>query len=156
MEFKLKPQIISRKDFFNIKEENVMLITNPGRMGDVDGSIFIIKKDNNYITYRIDGWMYGNHSDKEFISIEEMFKQFPKWKETLDNSNNEKYDGKYIYVYTGYGNGVSIDKSIYKQFEPYLIEEVEKIRIKFNKDRIEPAMYSPAWKLAVESMLRKK
>ena len=156
MEYKFKPQKISRKNFFDIKEEDVMFITNPGRIGDVDGSTFIIKKDNNYITYRMDGWMYGNHSEKEFISFNEALKQFPKWKESWDNCDNEKYDGKYVYVYAGYGFGIAIDKSIYKEFEPYLTEEVEKIRIKFNKDKIEPAMYSPAWRSAVEKMLSNK
>lgn len=57
MKYKLNPQKISRKDFFDIKEEDVMFITNPGRIGDVDGSTFIIKKENDYISYRIDDWI---------------------------------------------------------------------------------------------------
>ena len=156
MKYKYEPKKISRDKFFDLKEENVIYITNPGRMGDEDGSTFILKDDNDYLTYRVDGWMYGDHSDKEFISMDEMSKLFPKWKETWDNSNNEKYDGKYIYIYAGFGNGVSIDKTIYKEFEPYLIKEVEKIRIKHNKETIEPSMYYPACKSAIENMLNNK
>ena len=45
MKFKLETKEISRDEFFTLKEENLMLITNPGRMGDEDGSTFIIKED---------------------------------------------------------------------------------------------------------------
>lgn len=61
--------------------------------GDEDGSTFIMKED--------------------FITIDEMFEQFPKWKEAWQNCNNEEYDGKYIYVYMGFGKGIFVDKSIY-------------------------------------------
>ena len=60
MKFKLETKEISRDEFFTLKGENLMFITNPGRMGDEDGSTFIIKEDNNYVSYRIDGWMYGD------------------------------------------------------------------------------------------------
>ena len=58
MKFEFKPRDISKKDFFSIKEDDLMLITNPGRMGDENGSTFLIQKDNQYILYRIDRWMY--------------------------------------------------------------------------------------------------
>lgn len=34
MKFKLETKEISRDEFFTLKEENLMFITNPGRMGD--------------------------------------------------------------------------------------------------------------------------
>lgn len=99
MKFKLENKKISRDDFFNIEEKNLMFITNPGRMGDEDGLTFIIKKGNNYISYRIDGLMYGNRVEDNYISLDDMYKQFPKWKEAWHNCNNKEYDGKYIYIY---------------------------------------------------------
>ena len=49
---------ISKEEFLKINEDDVMFITNPGRMGDEDGSTFIIRQDNEYKIYRLDGWMY--------------------------------------------------------------------------------------------------
>ena len=156
MKFKLETKEISRDEFFTLKEENLMFITNPGRMGDEDGSTFIIKEDNNYVSYRIDGWMYGDRTKEDFITLDEMFEQFPKWKEAWQNCNNEEYDGKYIYVYMGFGNGLSVDKSIYREYEPYLLDEVKKIKNKRNEKEESPSMYYPAWKTAVENMLNNK
>ena len=156
MKFKLETKELSRDEFFTLKEENLMFITNPGRMGDEDGSTFIIKEDNNYVSYRIDGWMYGDRTKEDFITLDEMFEQFPKWKEAWHNCNNEEYDGKYIYVYMGFGNGLSVDKSIYREYEPYLLDEVKKIKNKRNEKEESPSMYYPAWKPAVENMLNNK
>ena len=156
MKFKLETKEISRDEFFTLKEENLMFITNPGRMGDEDGSTFIIKEDNNYVSYRIDGWMYGDRTKEDFITLDEMFEQFPKWKEAWQNCNNEEYDGKYIYVYMGFGNGLSVDKSIYREYEPYLLDEVKKIKNNRNEKEESPSMYYPAWKPAVENMLNNK
>lgn len=156
MIFKLEPKNISRNDFFHLKEENLMFITNPGRMGDEDGSTFIIKDGDNYIPYRISGWMYGDRNSENFISYGEMIEQFPKWKETWHNWNNEKYDGKYIYIYMGFGNGLSVDKSIYEEYKPYLLEEIKKMKEKDGEKEEKPSMYYRAWKLAVEKMLNNK
>ena len=52
---KLNLNKIKKSDFLKIKEEDVMFITNPGRMGDEDGSTFVLKEDNHYNIYRIDG-----------------------------------------------------------------------------------------------------
>lgn len=73
-----------------------MFITNPERMGDEDGITFIIKKDNNYEIYRIDGWMYPGNK-KEYISIDDAFKQFPKWHEAWQKG--EEFKDKYTYIY---------------------------------------------------------
>ena len=48
MNNKLDINKISKKDFMNLKEDNLMFITNPGRMGDEDGSTFVRKEDNKY------------------------------------------------------------------------------------------------------------
>ena len=71
---------ISKEDFLRLNEDDVMFITNPGRMGDEDGSTFIIKQDNDFKIYRIDGWMYRNKDlkESEYISLQDASKQFPK------------------------------------------------------------------------------
>ena len=119
-----KEKRISKEDFLKLNEEKIMFITNPGRMGDEDGSTFIIKNGNEFTTYRIDDWMYHNKvlKDDEYISLDDAQKQFPKWYETWKHRNNNE---KYKYIYTGFGNGLSIDNSIYNEFEPYLNELVE-------------------------------
>lgn len=70
--------------------------------------------------------MYGDRTKEDFITLGEMFEQFPKWKEAWQNCNNEEYYGKYIYVYMGFGKGLSVDKSIYREYEPHLLDEVKK------------------------------
>lgn len=91
-----------------------MFITNPGRMGDEDGCTFIIKKDNTFIGYRVEHWMY----DIEECTVNEsdVTKVFPKWRETWSKGNSEKYK----YYYMGFGNGLCVDKSIVNIFENYL------------------------------------
>lgn len=155
MDFKIEMNEISREDFFKLKEENVMFITNPGRKGDEDGSTFIIKRDNDYISYRIDGWMSRNRTKENFISLDEMFIQFPKWREAWHNSKNETSNEKYIYIYMGFGNGLSVDKTIYREFEPYMMHEVNKIKNK-NHEEEQPYMYYSTWKTAVEKLLNNK
>ena len=58
MKHTLEINKISKADFLRINEDTVMFITNPGRMGDEDGSTFIIRVDNKFKAYRIDGWLY--------------------------------------------------------------------------------------------------
>ena len=56
-----------------------------------------------------------------------MFKVFPKWRELWHNNYNDKdYNGKYKYIYMGFGNGLCVDKRIYDKFYPYLVEEIKK------------------------------
>ncbi len=106
---------ISKEDFFKIKEDDVMFITHPGRMGDEDGSNIIIKKDNSLIYYRVDHWLYN--PEKCEITYEDVKKNFPKWiKEFSDNA----IDGKYKFFYMGFGNNLGVDKSIADVFEKHL------------------------------------
>lgn len=107
------------------------------------------KKYENYCITRI-----IHKLDNEYIQF--ITQQFPKWKEAWQNCNNEEYDGKYIYVYMGFGNGLSVDKSIYREYEPYLLDEVKKIKNKHNEKEGSSSMYYPAWKPAVENMLNNK
>ena len=150
MDFKFEEKKIAKEEFLNINEEDVMFITNPGRMGDEDGSNFVIKKGNEYLSYRIDGWMYGDSQSRDYISYEETRNHFPKWNETLKNRNN---DGKYVYIHMGFGNGLAIDKRIYDKYEPYLLKEVNKEK---GEGKEEPSMYYSSWIPALEKMINDK
>ena len=74
----LKNNKILKSDFLKLEEESIMFITNPGRMGDEDGITFVVKNDNEYISYRVSGWMYGS-KEKDNITLDEARKQFPEW-----------------------------------------------------------------------------
>lgn len=76
-------------------------------MGDEDGATFVIKEDNIFTIYRVEGWRYGKRT-KDFISLNDTIKVFPKWYETWENCNNENYQGKYKYIYMEFDNGLSI------------------------------------------------
>ena len=152
MSYNLEKNKISRKDFFELKEEDVMFITCPGRMGDEDGSTFIVRDNDNYMCYRIDGWMYSTQKDENYISMEEMLEHFPNWKEAIENCHNENYEGKYVSIYMGFGNILSIDKSIYEKYNPYLLEEAKKVASKYGEE-VNPSFYYQSWKIALENML---
>lgn len=117
---------ISKLEFVKLNEDDLIFITNPGRMGDEDGSTFIIKHGNELTIYRVDGWMYRKEGEKEEISLDDTTKQFPKWLEAWKHSDEKEYNGKYKYLYMGFGNGLSVDNSIYNEFEPYLNNLVDK------------------------------
>ena len=156
----LKTNKISKNDFLKLNEDDIMFITNPGRMGDEDGSTFIVKQDNKLIAYRLDGWMYRNNKLKEdeYISLDDASKQFPKWCETWKNSNNKNYKGKYKYLCMGFGNGLCVDNSIYSDFEPYLNKFVNDY-LSNNKEVSEDneyiAIYS-VWEKALAEMIKEK
>ena len=159
MSSKLEVNKISKKDFLKINEDDVMFITNPGRMGDEDGSTFIIKQDNKYIKYRLSEWMYhGKDFNKsEHISLDDALKQFPKWKDAWQNSNNEDYKGKYKYLYMGFGNGLSVDNSIYNEFKPYLDKKVEEyLEGKEDKESLKYSAIYNVWEDAFIKMINNK
>ncbi len=150
---------ISKSDFLKIDEDDVMFISNPGRMGDEDGSTFIVKHGDEYTIYRVDGWMYRSHdiNESEYISLNDAKKQFPKWNETWKNSNNKEYKGKYKYLYMGFGNGLSIDNSIYKEFKPYLDEKVQDyLKDKKSKEDLKYAAILNVWESAFINMVNNK
>ena len=160
MSYKLEINKISKEKFLKINEKDVMLITNPGRMGDEDGTTFIIKQSNKYKAYRIDGWMYPiNFNKDEYISLEDTKKQFPKWHETWKNSNDKNYHGKYKHLYMGFGNGLSIDNSIYNEYVPYLDKKVkEYLETKTNeeKESLKYAAIYNVWEEAFLNMIDNK
>ena len=113
-EFKIHK--ISKLKLVKINEDDLMFITNPGRMGDEDRLTFIIKKGNIFTIYRVDGLLYP----KEDILLEDIKKQFPKWADTWKYAKKKEFKGKYKYLYMGFGNGLSVDISIYDEFMYYL------------------------------------
>ena len=156
MKYKLESRKLIKDEFLNFKEEDLMFITNPGRMGDEDGSTFIMKDNDKLYSYRADGWMYPSSRDENFISLRDMSTQFPKWRETWENSFEDGYDGKYIYINMGFGNGLAVDKSIYNEYEPFLLEEVEKVKIEMNETEVKPNMYYTSWGKALKKMVESK
>ena len=159
-ESEFKTNAITRDEFLKINENDVMFITNPGRMGDEDGSTFIIKKGNELIPYRVSGWMYGKDKGKDYVSLDDAKKQFPKWYETWENCNNEQYKGKYQYLYMGFGNGLSVDNSIYEEFKPYLDKAVKKNLAKYKtedeKKEMKYAAIFNVWENAFVEMINDK
>lgn len=152
---------ISKEDFLKLNEDDLMFITNPGRMGDEDGSTFIIKQGNKFIMYRVDGWMYRHRDlkENEYISLDDAKKQFPKWYDAWKNGNKEDYKGKYKYLYMGFGNGLSIDNSIYKEFEPFLNKQIEEYledKTEAEKEDLKYAATFNLWKEAVKEMIKEK
>ena len=131
-----------------------MFITNPGRMGDEDGSTFIVRNDNEFKIYRLSEWMYRskNFDKSEHISLNDTIKQFPMWYKAWENGSNKKYK----YFYMGFGNGLSIDHSIYSEFEPYLNDLVEKYlkeRTDLDKESLKYAAIFDVWEDAFINMV---
>lgn len=154
----LKINKILKPDFLKLEEESIMFITNPGRMGDEDGIIFVVKNDNEYISYRVSGWMYGS-KEKDNITLDEARKQFPEWYKAWENGTNEDYDGKYKHLYMGFGNGLNVDVSIYDKFKPYLDKMIknnlEKYPEEERKDRQYAAIFN-VWEDALINMAQEE
>lgn len=127
----IKYNRITKDEFEKIDEKDVMFITNPGRMGDEDGSCFIVKTGNVFIPYRVSGWMYSNGNVE--ITLDEFSKKFPLWMDMWKKSSESSNNGKYTYIYMGFGNGLSIDKSIYDEYYPYF-ESVVKSNEDYEED----------------------
>ena len=105
--------------------------------------------------YRVDGLMYPKNEEILNISLYDIEKQFPKWFDTWKHSGDKDYIGKYKYLYMGFGNGLSIDNSIYHEFEPYL-DVLVKIYLKDiideEKKSLKYAAVFNVWKNAVINM----
>ena len=121
----LKPNKLSKSELLQLREENLLFITYPGRMGDEDGSTLIMKQGNEFIIYRVDGWMFPKEGERVELSLQDLFQQFPKWYDVLEHAREKDYKGKYKYYYMGFGNGLCVDSSIYPEFELYLKKNVE-------------------------------
>ena len=152
---------INKPNFFELNEADVMFITNPGRMGDEDGSTFIIKNNNEFTVYRVDGWMYPNKKEKQEdkITMGDMATQFPKWYEAWEQGEEDNYKGKYRHLYMGFGNGLNIDNSIYDEYKPYLDKAVEKNLEKYDESEKEEMQYAAifnVWEEAFNNMVKDK
>ena len=150
---------ISKSELAKLNEDDLMFITNPGRMGDEDGSTFIIKHGNELTIYRVDGWMYPKEGEKVDILLKNIKKQFPKWFDVWKHGNEEEYQGKYKHLYMGFGNGLSVDNSIYTEFEPYLNSLVEEYLEDSNDEEKESLKYATifnVWKEAFINMANDK
>ena len=158
---KIKYNKISKKDFLKLNEDNLIFVTNPGRMGDEDGSTFVIKNGNELTIYRVDGWMYPSKNIKEeyVISMNDMTLQFPKWFEMWKHSDEKDYNEKYQYLYMGFGNGLSIDNTIYDEYKPYLDKKIEndlKEKSKEEKKSLKYATIFCVWENALMKMAKDK
>jgi len=158
--YKFEINKIDKKAFFKLAEKDIMFITNPGRMGDEDGSTFIVKNNNEFIVYRVSGWMHPDREEKreDRISLDDVIRQFPKWYETWKHCNDD-YKGKYKYLYMGFGNGLSVDNSIYSEFEPYLkalVEEHLEGKSKEERESLTYAAIYSVWKQAFIEMVKDK
>lgn len=138
---------ITVNEFLKLDENNLMLVTNPGRMGDEDGSYFIMKDEDKFVAYRISGWMYGKE-EHDSVSFDMMCSHFPKWKEAWNNHAKEDYDGKYKYVYMGFGNGLCVDKMNYEEFNKFL-ELVVSQDPRYKSERKIHALYYNSWEEAL-------
>ena len=154
---KLNIEKIKKEDFLMIKEDDVLFITNPGRMGDEDSMTFVVKQDNIFRIYRVNGWMYSKNDGKDYISLDDAFNQFPKWHDTWQNSNDKNYQGKYQYLYMGFGNGLSVDNRVYKDFKPYLDKEVNEYLKKYSEEKqsLQYVAIFNVWKTALMKMINK-
>ncbi len=146
---------ISKTDFLKLNEEDLMFITYPGRMGDEDGSTFVIKQGKDYVVHRIDGWMYPTEDidEKEQITLSDTFKQFPLWHEAWKHSRDKDYYGKYTCLYMGFGNRLFVDNSIYSKYEPYLNKLVDEY-LEGTEDNIESLKYSAIFNTWEEAFVK--
>ena len=149
----MKENKITKEDFFKLDEKDLMFITSPGRMGDVDGSTFVIRKDDKYTMYHVGGW-YNPKVDEKDITLDDMFKVFPEWRKTLIKQS-ENYSGKYVFIPMGFGNGLCVDKSVYDEYHPYLLEQVKKHETYSEEDGKDYniCLNYPSWIPALEKML---
>ena len=143
---------ISKMELEKLDEKDLMFITNPGRMGDEDGITFVIKNNNEYTIYRVNGLIYGS-MDKDSITFEDIKKQFPKWFDTWKNCHNKEYKGKYKHLYMGFGNGLNVDNSIYNVFKPYLDEMIKKNLEKYSEQDKKDMQYAVIYSIWQEAFI---
>lgn len=96
--------------------------------------------------------MYPNKHIKgnEYISLDDALNQFPKWQDAWKNNGNNKYK----YIYMGFGNGLSIDKSIYNEYKQYLDKQVQEyLKDKKDKDSLKYEAIFNVWEEAFINMI---
>ena len=126
-----------------LKEEDLLMITYPGRMGDVAGCSFAINHDGIHI-YRIED-LYHFKGD--------IFKQFPKWQEDLKNQVEKKKTKDYKVIYMGMGNLLGVKEEIYKEFEKKVKEKLPEISESYGSEelRFGAACYT-YWRSIIKDM----
>lgn len=136
-------EIIEKEQIKKLKEEDVILILNPGRQGDIYGCTFVIKEENYYKMYYV----------KDFMAVhEEMFEVFPNFRKAWDEEENAKFN----YIYMGFGNGLSVSKDIYEEFCDYLdIELRNHEQFELGEGYYGSIKYR-TWKNALKKMLDNK
>ena len=137
---------LSEEELNNLCEDDLLFITYPGRMGDVYGCSFVIKKKEQITFYRIENLQdfKGN-----------IFTQFPKWNEALKNYSEKKKSKKYEMIYMGFGNLLGVDKSIWDTFKPLAEEKMKNIRENYSDDLKFGAACYTYWREIVNNMFCK-
>lgn len=144
---------ISKDEFLKLNEDDVLFITHPGRMLDEDGSTFVIKKDDNYIVYRISGWYMGDKGNPDFISHKEFLKQFPIFDRNLHDESLNDYE----YINMCFGNALFVKHDIYKEFKRYLDRTLKFYSTQEDyEDFSESAIIFRAWDQALIDMAQDK
>lgn len=109
----IKLHNISAKELKGLKEEDVLFITVPGRMGDETGSTFIIKVEEGFVAYRVD-WAIENPK----ISAQDVGLVFPQW------YKYDKKNSRYIRISIGLGNWIYVKKDIIEDYIPLLRDAI--------------------------------
>ena len=141
-EIKITPEELEK-----LNEDNLIAITYPGRMGDVDGLSFAINDNNKLTIYRIDDLVRfkGN-----------VFKQFPKWNEALKNYSEHKPSDKYEVIYMGMGNILAVDKSIYNELKTIIEKKAQKEESTLSPELHLGSVYFNSWRSTLKEMFNKK
>ena len=140
-EIKITPEELEK-----LNEDDLIAITYPGRMGDVDGLSFAIKKDNKVTIYRIDDLVRfkGN-----------VFEQFPIWNKALKNYSEHKSSDKYEIIYMGMGNILTVDKSIYKELNTIMEEKAKKEKTTMSPELHLGSIYFNCWRSVIKEIFNK-
>ena len=129
-----KIERMTRPNFLRLDENNIMFIRGLGRMADNDMIFFIVKENDDFKCYKIDGLTHDNGVGKyDYISRDDIDYKLPYWKATQNMTLpiitlGEVYcntTSKYVCIFLGFGDTICINNSIYEKYEKYLKKEIE-------------------------------
>lgn len=143
---KIEEKTLIEEELNNLREDELLFITFPGRMGDVYGCSFVIKKNDKITFYRIEN-LYDFKGN--------IYIQFPKWNKALKNYSEKKESEKYEIIYMGFGNLLGVDKSIFNTFKPLAEEKMKNISENYNNNLKFGAACYTYWKEIVNNMFNK-
>ena len=144
---RIEEKKLAEEELNNLAEDDLLFITFPGRMGDVYGCSFVIKKNDKITFYRIEN-LY------EFKG--NIYKQFSTWNEALKNYSEKKESKKYEIIYMGFGNLLGVDKRIFNIFKPLAEEKMKNISENYDDNlKFGVACYT-YWKEIVKNMFVNK